>query len=1077
MTWVVIGGAFMVAATVGLVVTELILARQAAIVRAERFVESTSRMLAEQSFRSIDSVALTIHAVADAILQAHDRRAGPVLVREILRGRTRTATELRDIAYIPADGTGAIDVTGNPVPPLDLSLLAYVQEAIRVPGSISFGTPMAGRHLGESPADADAGGQFYLPMARSIYTREGYLLGVVVGLLNPDFFAGTFDAVDAGARDAIRLIHYEGQLVATSSPDDGPTGTTMRALPIFEHLLPKVERGTYRFVDPDGVERLTAFRVLRTYPLVVSVGLSLSETLDAWRQEAMSFLILGGATVALVGGAVFLFWLQIRTLHRREQDLADSEALKSGILSSALDGIVSIDEAGRIIEFNPAAERIFGYTRAAVLGASVETVMIPPDQRQAHLSGFRRFIDTGDARMLGRRIELSAMRADGSIFPAELAITVTRTASARVFTAYLRDITQRRRNEEELRTARERADEANRAKSEFLATISHEIRTPMNGIMGMASILQETPLGPEQQRYLQTIQSSSESLLRLINDLLDFSKLDAGRLELETDSFELEDLVEEVVALVAPMAQAQGLVLGWRLGAGLPALVKGDSGRLRQILLNLLGNAVKFTPKGSVTMAITPGADAGVRFTVADTGIGIPADAISRVFGRFEQVDASITRRFGGTGLGLAIVQRLVELMGGRIGVDSRPDEGSIFWFEIPLEAAGAVVAPEPEPSLRGPVLVWDADPQVRDLVAAQLRDWGLEVDIAADEAEAGARSAAREDAAYRAVIVRREGRHVATAPAWAPGARMIAISATPASGDPATICPIRPSALRRTLQARTLEARAPETAVAESAAAGRTMSALDVLVAEDNPTNQQVVAMILRRLGHRVTLAADGRAALAMATARRFDLILMDIQMPEMSGLEATMHIRRLPPPHGNVPIVAATAMGAPQDRETFLAAGMNDVLVKPITRAIVERAITSLFQSRLAPPPPVAGAAGDAGINHAVLADLAAALGPDDLARLIRELLAQTPPVLAEISRALHVADDPALARAAHALAGSLRNFGLEGPSDLARRIEVLVRDGDLQGAYRSAIELSKAVPRSLALLRAMYAPLAAD
>ncbi|BBK40393.1 hypothetical protein STVA_04130 [Allostella vacuolata] len=1082
MAWVIVGGALMVAATVGLVVSELVFARQAAMTRAERLNQSMARLLAEQTFRSIDAVALTMHAVADAILQASDRRAGPVLVREILRSRTRTAIELRDIAYVPADGAGGIDVTDEPLPALDLSLLPYAREAMAKPGAIAFGTPVAGRHLGESAAEARASGQFYLPMARTITTREGQLLGIVVGLLNPDFFVTNFEAVEAGQQGAIRLIHYDGQLVASSSPADGPSGTSMRALPPFESLLPGAERGSYRSLEADGIERLSAFRVLRTYPLVVTIGLSTSEILDGWRQEAMSFVLLGGATVLLAGCAVLLLWRQVGILHRRERDLAESEALKSGILSSALDSIISTDEHGRIIEFNPAAERMFGRSRADALGRPIAPTILPPDQAD----GLAALIEIGSHGLLGQRIELSAARADGAVFPAELTITATETGAARVFTAYLRDITQRRRSEAELRMARERADAANRAKSEFLATISHEIRTPMNGVMGMASILQETPLSADQQRYLRVIQSSSESLLRLINDLLDFSRLDAGRLELQPGSLDVAELVSGVVELVAPLAQAKGLMLGWRAGAGLPAIVRGDAGRLGQVLLNLLGNAIKFTPAGSVTLTVEPdvpaGAAPGIRFTVADTGIGIPPDALDRVFGRFEQVDASITRRFGGTGLGLAIAKRLVELMGGTIAVESSPGEGSRFWFTVPLSetaADGGPAAPEPAPgepaSLMGPVLVWDPAGPIRDLILAQLRDWSVAADAADGPEAAAARAAAARQAGrpYRVVVGRLGPDGVRRAPGWAGHAGVVWLSAAAAPrGEPDILSPIGPAALRRAL----VDA-GERTATPVAATPGPSPS-LDVLVAEDNPTNQQVVAAILRRLGHRVALAADGREAVARVEERPFDLVLMDIQMPEMSGVEATRHIRRLPPPAGRVPIVAATAMGSPKDRETFLAAGMDDVLVKPITRTTVERAIGALFPPgapRLNAQRPHAlemgAAAEDDGIDHAALAELATALGPEGLARLIRQLAAQAPPLLARVADARDSRDPGHIIQAAHALSGSLRSFGLRAAAEAAKEVERLARSGAIEEACRECDALTARARHGLGLLEAMF------
>ncbi|WP_374450170.1 ATP-binding protein, partial [Stella sp.] len=765
-----------------------------------------------------------------------------------------------------------------------------------------------------------------------------------------------------------------------------------------------------------------------------------TEALDGWRQEAASFVALGGATIALIGAGVFLLWRQVRVVQRREHELAESEALKSGILASALDGIVSTDETGRIIEFNPAAEGIFGRRRADVLGQAVGPLLFP-DGPAGLLDGLLAAAVGGG----GGRSELQAVRADGEVFPAEITVTASRTDGGRVFTAYLRDITERRRTEAELRASHERADEANRAKSDFLATISHEIRTPMNGIIGMASILQDTSLSVEQQRYLATIQSSSEALLRLIDDLLDFSRLEAGRLELDLGAFAPGPVAAAAIDLVAPLAQAKGLMLGWRLGAAVPAELRGDAGRLRQVLLNLLGNAVKFTATGSVTLTVEP-ADAGaaIRFVVADTGIGIPIEAQDRVFGRFEQVDTSITRRFGGSGLGLAISKRLVERMGGQIGVESRPGTGSRFWFTIP--AAGSRPAEPEAPPTDARVLVVDPDPAVRAVLVDQMRDWGVAAD-AADGGPAACGMAAEAEAARRPYGILVARRDLAGLPAAVP--RRIAVAERP---GPRALSPVHPDGLRREL--------------AREAATG---PALRILVAEDNPTNQQILATILRSLGHQVALAQNGREALDRAAADDFDLVLMDIQMPEMSGIEATRRIRALPAPRGRVPIVAATAMGSPEDRTAFLAAGMNGVLVKPITRAAVERAIAG--EAAAAPRPERGPAAPD--LDEAVLGPLAKALGQDTFRRLVHQLVEQTPAMLARLDEAREAGDASRLAATAHALSGSLRSFGLARAALHARSVETLARSGRVAEAQAEARRIPDAARLGLELLSAMATP----
>ncbi|BBK35090.1 hypothetical protein STAQ_01680 [Allostella sp. ATCC 35155] len=1041
MTWVVAGGAVMIAATVGLVAFELASARQSALMRTERTAQSTARMLAEQAFRSVDAVALTMHAVADAILQASDRRLAPTYVREILRSRTRTATELRDLVYVPADGIGAVDVTGNAVPPIALERLPYVQQAIRKPGQVVLGRPAAGRHLGETTAEAAESRQFHVPMARAVTTVDGQLLGVVIGLINPDFFVSFFSAVEAGEQGVIRLIHYEGPLAASTAAADGVPGAAMQTLPFFRAGVPRSERGLYRATDPDGTERITAFRVLRTYPLVLTVGLSVAEALDDWRKEAAIFAALAGAIVALIGAGLFFAWRQIAAAQRRERDLAESEALKSGILASALDGIVDTDEDGRIAAFNPAAERIFGRERESVLGRPMADVLLPGDEAEALQALIRAAGSSG-----GRRIELQAVRADGETFPAEVAVTATATERGRVYTAYLRDITDRRRAEADLRAARERADAANVAKSEFLATISHEIRTPMNGIMGMASILQETNLSAEQRRYLSTIQSSSASMLRLINDLLDFSRLETGQFQLEDGTINVDAVATAAIDLVAPMAQAKGLMLAWRRAVEVPETVPGDAGRLRQVLLNLLDNAVKFTARGSVTLSIEAVDDgAGVQFRVVDTGIGIPTDALERIFERFEQVDASITRRFGGTGLGLAIARSIVERMGGAIGVASRPGAGSRFWFRIPAGTGPPASSPGPLPAAAR-VLVVEPDPAVRDLLVAQLRDWGIEGMAAASAGEAAAAITEMEQDGRglpdTAII------HAGTTLSGPAFARTIAIAERP---QPGALCPVHPAALRQALSD------APQDA-------GR----LKILVAEDNPINQQVLATMLQGLGHGVTLANDGREALQQATSADFDLVLMDIQMPEMSGLEATRQIRALPPPRGAVPVVAATAMDAPEDRRRFLAAGMADVLVKPITRSSVERVLAGRKRPQATAPPPPETGASPAILDEGVLRDLEKALGRESFIRLVRQMLDQGPPLLTRLEAVRQGGEAAALREAAHALVGSLRSFGLIGAADAARAIEQLARSGRTDAAAAAVPLAVEAALQGLDALR---------
>ncbi len=896
----------------------------------------------------------------------------------------------------------------------------------------------------------------------------------------------------------------------------------------------KSARSSKRLAASLAATWLMALLVMTLYEAVKT---SLLPQLSPWESHSITIVV----TASLAAVMAFVVF---RRYSRVEEA---SSARTRAIVDTAVDGVITIDHRGRILEFNPAAEKLFGYQSAEIVGRELSELIIPPSMRQAHRQGLAHYLATGEGPALGKRIEVSAMRADGTEFPIELAVCDISQSGRPIFTGYLHNLSDRKqreaalaeqvrlaqltadvavtltgadsiqamlhfcceamvrhldaafariwtlsddekvlelqasagmythlngphsrvpvgkfkigliaqerephltndvlndprvgdhewakregmvafaghpliveerlvgvmamfarkplpeatlkaldtladniavgvvrlRTEAELRQAKDVAETASRLKSEFLANMSHEIRTPMNGILGMTELALDTELSPEQRDYLRDVKASADSLLKIINEILDFSKIEAGKLEVDAIDFDLRDLLADVLKPLGVRAHVKGLEVTFEVDSNVPDFMHADAGRLRQILNNLVSNAIKFTHDGEIAVCAKvglrdPGAADGCRtaepdqpqgdfilhFSVRDTGVGIPADKLKLIFDPFTQVDGSTTRRYGGTGLGLSICKRLVELMGGQIWVESEPKRGSAFHFTVRCQACEAAVKASPAPrsheELQGlPVLVVDDNATNRRILEEMLRRWKMRPTVASD-GQAGLEALKEAAAAGRpfplvlldASMPPPDGFAVACQIKEDPeltGATILMLSSAAQFANVARcrelgvacylVKPISQADLLRAIQKAlghsALQAQRHDPKTATPASRG-SPGELHILLAEDNVVNQRLTVRLLEKRGHSVVVAADGSEALAAMERDSFDLVLMDVHMPVMDGFKATATIRqREAVVGGHVPVIALTANALKGDRERCLKGGFDDYVAKPI-------------------------------------------------------------------------------------------------------------------------------------------------
>lgn len=649
------------------------------------------------------------------------------------------------------------------------------------------------------------------------------------------------------------------------------------------------------------------------------------------------------------GGTVG-FRIDITELKEREQELWESTERIRATVHTALDCIVVMDQEGKVVEFNPSAEATFGFERDEVIGREMAELIIPERYGDAHRAGLQKYLETGEGPVLGQHIEIEARRKDGTELPISLSISVSHEADGPIFVGYMRDTTERRAAEEALKIARDKAEIANNAKSEFLAMMSHEIRTPLNGVLGFLGLLLDTRLNEEQLEYVRSGRRSAESLLDVINDILDFSKMEAGRLDFETVVFSPTDIARDVIDVVKARAEENNTVVALSSSADEKIFLKGDPSRIRQVLLNLVSNAVKFTENGRVDVEVavkTASADkARLKASVRDTGIGIDKTHHEELFSEFLTLTPAYSQKFQGTGLGLAISRRLIDHMDGKIDFSSELGKGSEFWFEIDLPVA--------------------KEEEVDDAVSTNMAEEETQDSLS----------------------------HI-------------------------------PKNVR-------------------------------VLLAEDNPANQVVARTMLEKADIQVDIVANGLEAVAAMKSRPYDLVLMDIGMPEMDGMEATAEIRKLPGKRSETPIIAMTAHVMQGDRESILKGGMDDYLSKPVRKAKLLRRIvkwlkkpSDIQQAEQIPTSVVAAKETEQKdvpfLQETVLEDLASDTDLSLLPDLIETYLTSLNERVATLKTAVDGPDLEVIELESHSLKSSSASFGALRMRNVVAEIEKAAASGD--------------------------------
>jgi PAS domain S-box-containing protein len=699
------------------------------------------------------------------------------------------------------------------------------------------------------------------------------------------------------------------------------------------------------------------------------------------------------------------------------KELNKSKILNAEILDSALDAIVTITTDGKVIAFNPAAEKLFGYSAADIKGKDFVDYLSHANNEYL----FSLYQD--DQLYFDELIELAAITNTGKQVPIEMVITPIKVGEESYINTFIRDISSRKQAEKMMLHAREEAESASRAKSEFLAVMSHEIRTPMNAILGSMSLLEQEEMKADQRKYIRMANEAGKSLLWLINDILDFSKIEAGKLELEISTFDLVPLVEDTLDLMQFRAKEKGIEIASWFDINLPVHVIGDQGKLRQILINLVSNAVKFTHEGGILIGCRAYDDQTIQFEITDTGIGLADETIPRLFDQFTQVDSSAKRKYGGSGLGLAISKGLAQLMQGDIGVMSELEVGSQFWLRLPHNNAGDVCLKDIYSRLDARAILHETNPVARCALMRQMEQMGVVTEIATDNAQTSWIEIERNNVRKKFEI-------------YGPGKQN-------ALQEDTFTKPLYLKTVYAMLSQRTEGLEDQETerrTINREALKGKR-----ILLAEDSQANQIIARAMLENAGYEVYVVSNGKEALEAVKEFPFDLVLMDISMPEMDGIEATRSIRRLPGEAGHQKIIALTANVFKDDIDRCLEVGMHGFISKPIEKrkllkTITEHILGDVPENRTEQK---SNAEDKACLDMSLLEQLIDDVGADVAPTMLDVYIRETRDRVNKIEQAAAEQDLTVLRAEAHALKGSSGSLGVVGLQRYAFEVELACKE----------------------------------